>query len=120
MRVELSTQVVDFVRRPPPDPRKRLRRALRELAREKGDIKRLEGPLEGYCRLRVDGFRVILSYTGRGAVQCVFAERRGIIYEVFALALRATLLGGKKLRERRGSWNESSAPSRRHRLGHRD
>jgi mRNA-degrading endonuclease RelE of RelBE toxin-antitoxin system len=93
MRVELSEQVVDFVRRLPPDPRRRLRRALRDLGSEKGDIEALEGPLDGCCRLRVGGYRVILSYTGRGGVQCVFAERRSIVYEVFALALQSALSG---------------------------
>ncbi|HEX8796358.1 MAG TPA: hypothetical protein VF765_35650 [Polyangiaceae bacterium] len=93
MRVELSQQVVDFIKRLPPEPRTRLRRALRELARDKGDIEPLEAPLDGYCRLRVGGYRIILSYTGRGRVQCVFAERRSIVYEVFALALQAALSG---------------------------
>ncbi len=60
MRVELSPQVLEFVRRLPPEPRRRLRRALKALAKESGDIRRLEGPLQDYCRLRVGGFRVIL------------------------------------------------------------
>jgi mRNA-degrading endonuclease RelE of RelBE toxin-antitoxin system len=96
MKVEVSAQVADFVRRLPPEPRRRLRRALKDLAKEKGDIKRLEGPVDGYCRLRVDGHRVILSYTGRGAIQCVFVERRSIVYEIFAGALRAALSGAKR------------------------
>jgi mRNA-degrading endonuclease RelE of RelBE toxin-antitoxin system len=95
MKVELSAQVADFIRRLPPEPRRRIRRALKALAKESGDIKRLEGPLEGYCRLRVDGHRVILSYTGRGSIQCVFVERRNIVYEVFAGTLRAMLAGSK-------------------------
>jgi len=93
MRVEVSTQVADFVKRLPPEPRRLLRRALRDLAKEKGDIKPLEGPLDGYCRLRVGGYRVVLSYTASGRIQCVFAERRSIVYEVFALALSAALSG---------------------------
>jgi mRNA-degrading endonuclease RelE of RelBE toxin-antitoxin system len=95
MKVEVSPQVVDFVRRLPPEPRRRLRRALKELAREKGDIKRLEGPLDAYCRLRVDGYRIIVFYAGR-SIQCIFAERRSIVYEVFAAALRAALAGAKE------------------------
>jgi mRNA-degrading endonuclease RelE of RelBE toxin-antitoxin system len=96
MRVEVSTQVADFVRRLPPEPRRLLRRALRALERERGDIKPLEGSLDGYCRLRVGGYRVILSYAGNGRVQCLFAERRSIVYEVFALALGAALSGAKQ------------------------
>ena len=37
-----------------------------------------------YCRLRVGPFRIILSYDAAKFVDCVFAERRGIVYEVFA------------------------------------
>ncbi len=96
MKVELSTQVVTFVKQLPPEPKQRLRRALRGLANDKGDIKALEGALEGYCRLRVDTYRVVLGYTGRGVVQCVFAERRGIVYEVFAAALREALAGANE------------------------
>jgi mRNA-degrading endonuclease RelE of RelBE toxin-antitoxin system len=93
MRVEVSAQVADFVKRLPPEPRRRLRRALRDLEKEKGDIKPLEGPLDGYCRLRLGGYRVVLSYTVSGRIQCVFAERRSIVYEVLALALSAALTG---------------------------
>jgi mRNA-degrading endonuclease RelE of RelBE toxin-antitoxin system len=95
MKVELSPQVVDFVRRLPPEPRRRLRLALRGLTNEKGDIKRLESPLEAYCRLRVDGYRVVIHYAIGGAIQCVFAERRSIVYEVFAATLRDALTGVK-------------------------
>ena len=96
MKVEVSTQVADFVRRLPPEPRRLLRRALRDLERERGDIKPLEGSLDGYCRLRAGGYRIILSYTGTGRVQCVVAERRSSVYEVFALALGAALSGTKE------------------------
>ncbi len=93
MKVELAEQVVDFVRRLPPDPKRRLRLALRDLARGRGDIKRLEGPLDGYCRLRVGGYRVVFAYGERDTVQCVFAEQRSIIYELLIEALRKRLIG---------------------------
>lgn len=91
MKVELSEQVVDFVRRLPPDPRRRLRRALRDLAHERGDLKPLEGPLEGYCRLRVGAYRVVVSYAKRRAIQCVFAESRSIVYELLVQLLESRL-----------------------------
>lgn len=90
-KVQISAQVADFVRRLPPEPRVRLRLALKALGRGKGDIEALEGPLDDYCRLRVDRYRVILAYAPGGVVQCVFAERRSIVYEVFAVALREAL-----------------------------
>jgi mRNA-degrading endonuclease RelE of RelBE toxin-antitoxin system len=93
VRVRLSAQVVEFVQRQAPEPRKLLRRALKQLGAESGDIKGLEGPLDGYCRLRVGAYRIIFSYSGRRTIDCVFAERRNIVYEVFAEALAETLAG---------------------------
>lgn len=93
MKVELSPQVVDFVRRLAPEPRRTLRQALKDLASDKGDIKPLEGPLDGYCRLRVQAYRIIFSYSGRRSIQCVFAERRSIVYELFAQILGDKLSG---------------------------
>ncbi|MGH7821638.1 MAG: type II toxin-antitoxin system RelE family toxin [Candidatus Binatia bacterium] len=92
MRVELSERVVEFVRRLPPDPRRRLRRALRDLARERGDLKSLEGPLEGYCRLRAGAYRIFFSYATRRTIQCVFAERRSIVYELLVEFLESQLI----------------------------
>ena len=83
MKVELESQVVTFVRKQAPEPRRRLREALRDLARGRGDIKGLEPPLEEYQRLRVGPYRVIFRHAG-DRVRCVFAERRGIVYEVFS------------------------------------
>ncbi|MDP9291030.1 MAG: hypothetical protein M3O82_01550 [Verrucomicrobiota bacterium] len=98
-KVELSQQVVRFVGRQAPEPRRSLRAALRGLEREHGDIKALEGPLQNYFRLRVRGYRVIFAYqtvTGRQRViRCIFAERRSAVYEVFAEMLRRQLLGGE-------------------------
>jgi mRNA-degrading endonuclease RelE of RelBE toxin-antitoxin system len=96
MRVELAPEVVDFVRRLAPEPRRLVRRALRDLADGKGDIRPLEGPLDGYCRLRVGGYRVIFAYSGRASIRCIFAERRSIVYEVFAQALSDTLSGRER------------------------
>jgi hypothetical protein len=41
--VELEQQVVEFVRALPPQPRQALRRALKNLQLERGDIRALEG-----------------------------------------------------------------------------
>jgi len=93
MKVEVSPQVAEFLRRQAPEVRRLLRGALRELASGQGDVKPLEGPLEGYCRLRVGAYRVVFAYAGRRTIQCVFAERRSIVYEVLAQTLRDKLLG---------------------------
>ena len=94
MKVVLAAQVVAFVRRLPPEPRQRLRHALRELSRERGDVKALESPLDGYCRLRVGGYRVLFAYGKRGSIECIFAERRSVVYELLLERLRDRLKGG--------------------------
>ena len=91
MKIELSPQALALLRRLPPEPRGRIRRALRALANDSGDIKALEEPLDGYCRLRVGNYRVILAYSGRRTVQCVLIEQRSVVYELFASELEALL-----------------------------
>lgn len=93
MRVRLSAQVVEFVRSQAPDPRRRLRNALRALTREEGDLKALEGPLQEYHRLRVGSYRVVFRYASSKVVECVFAERRNVVYEIFAETLIDRLTG---------------------------
>lgn len=91
IRVELDPQVADFVHALAPEPRRRLRRALHDLAQEKGDIKQLEANLAGYARLRAGGYRVLVRFFAAGGqriARCVFAEQRAVVYELFAEILR--------------------------------
>jgi mRNA-degrading endonuclease RelE of RelBE toxin-antitoxin system len=86
MKIDVSEQVRKFIHTCPPEPRRWLRDALRKLAEEKGDIKVLDGELEGYYRLRVRSYRIIFRYeTGRHGrrIFCPFAEHRGVVYETF-------------------------------------
>ncbi len=87
MKIELSEQVSAFVGRQAPDGRKMLRRALRQLASEQGNIKQLEERLHGFCRLRVGPFRVIFRYiiiaNGKRVIRCEYVERRKIVYEAY-------------------------------------
>jgi len=94
-RVNLSTQVLEFCGSLAPEPRKKLRQALRNLEKESGDIKSLEGPLAGYHRLRSGSYRVVFARRlrkGRPEVDCLFAEHRALVYEVFTAALARSLL----------------------------
>lgn len=94
MKVELSEQVLNFVRSLAPEPRRTLRQGLRDLEQERGDIKPLEGELASWCRLRVKSYRVILRYetvAGQRVARCVFAERRALVYELFAEAIKHLL-----------------------------
>ena len=92
-RVELDPQVVSFVWTLAPEPRKRLRQALRRLQVESGDLKQLEGDLEGYVRLRVGSYRVIIRFYTDNAervARCVFAEQRAVVYELFGEILHGS------------------------------
>ena len=85
--VHWSKQVSDFASAMAPDPKKKVRAAIRGLANDKGDIKDLVGELLGYKRLRVGTFRVIYRdgfENGRPVRKCIFAERRNVVYEIFA------------------------------------
>jgi mRNA-degrading endonuclease RelE of RelBE toxin-antitoxin system len=91
IRVELDPQVASFVRALAPEPRRRLRQALRGLEQEKGDLKQLEADLAGYTRLRVGSYRVVVRFYAQGGqrvARCVFAEQRPVVYELFAEILR--------------------------------
>ena len=71
-----------------------MRAALRDLAREHGDIKHLEGPLQDYFRLRIRDYRIIFQYAREGkTIQCLFAERRSLIYEIFERTIHEKLFG---------------------------
>ena len=94
MKVELEQQVVDFIRSLAPEPRRAIRRSLKNLDNEEGDIRALEGELEGFYRLRVLRYRIIFFYHVRGKsriIRCVYAAPRGIVYEVFAQSIRELL-----------------------------
>jgi mRNA-degrading endonuclease RelE of RelBE toxin-antitoxin system len=95
MKVNLATQVVEYVGSRAPQPRRRLRKALRELEAEKGDIKPLQGQLDAYCRLRVGPYRVVFAYRVSGTsreIDVLFCEHRSLVYEAFTV-LAAQLHG---------------------------
>jgi mRNA interferase RelE/StbE len=92
MTIKPSAQVAEFLRGLAPEPRRQLRLAIRALARGRGDVRALEGDLAGYWRLRVGSYRVIL-WRSATVIECIFAERRSIIYEIFAEELKKKLTG---------------------------
>ncbi len=86
IEIRVGDPVLEFLRRLPPEPRHRLRESIRSLAFERGDTKALDGKLDGYHRLRVGSYRVIFIYSvdsGRRVIECLFAERRAFIYDLF-------------------------------------
>ncbi len=93
-KVEIEDQVLAFVRTQAPERRQLLRQALRKLEREEGDIKPLQGTFEPHFRLRVRGYRIIFLYEmekNKPVIYCLFAERRGLVYEVFSSMVKDRL-----------------------------
>ena len=89
-QVRLSPQVVSFLKSLAPEPRRRVRDALRGLQLGKGDIRALEQELTGFCRLRVGRYRVVFHYVPKSDEPecfCDYAESRNVIYEHFAAIL---------------------------------
>ncbi len=87
MKVELADQVVRFIGQLAPEPRRRVRLALRRLEQGKGDVKTLEGELSAFCSLRIGNIRIILRYDGP-KIRCEFAEHRSLVYEVYSAMAR--------------------------------
>ena len=84
--VRIQDEALNYLKRLAPQPRHAIRLAIKNLAKEKGDIKALCDELEGFHRLRVGSHRVIFQYEiieGNRTVTCVFAGPRKWIYEVF-------------------------------------
>jgi mRNA interferase RelE/StbE len=84
--VRVREEVMDFLRKLPPEPRHALRTAIKDLRHERGDIRTLTDDLEGFCRLRVGSYRVIFEYemiNGKRTATCVFAGARRWVYEAF-------------------------------------
>ena len=91
-RVRVAPQVEAFIKARAPEPRRRLTKAVKALSANAGDIRAIEGPLAHWSRLRVGGYRVIFTEThvrGVRRIDCVFAERRSVVYELFEKILAA-------------------------------
>jgi mRNA interferase RelE/StbE len=90
-KIEVKAPVYDYIRRLAPEQRRALKKALKELERERGDIRALEQALTGYHRLRVGKFRIIFRYASPARIEAIFIEERGIVYEVFESQFLARL-----------------------------
>ena len=67
----------------PPQTKKRVRTALRALAKGKGDIKGLQGDLEGFSRLRIGGIRILHRQVSVREIRLEYANIRDVVYEMF-------------------------------------
>ena len=83
MKISASDQVAAWLRGLPPDPKRRVRAALKGLADWQGDIKALRGELDGFYRLRVGGYRIVYCVRSGQAIQLEYADTRDLVYETF-------------------------------------
>ena len=94
-RVIVGERVKSFLESLAPEPRRKLWRGIKELARGKGDIKQLEGSLAPYWRLRVDRMRITYdqrAVRGERHIVCFFADHRATIYSVLEQLLASGLV----------------------------
>jgi len=83
MKISASEQVAAWLVALPPQTKHRVRIALRSLAKGKGDIKGLQGPLEGFNRLRIGGIRVIYRQISGIEILLEYANTRDAVYELY-------------------------------------
>lgn len=88
IRISASEQVAAWLTALPPQTKHRVRLALRDLAKGRGDIKGLQGPLEGFCRLRIGGIRIIFRQVSSKEIRLDFAQTRDVVYEIFERLLQ--------------------------------
>ncbi len=91
MKISASDQIAAWFTALPPQTKKRVRAALRALAKGKGDIKGLQGDLEGFSRLRIGGIRILHRQVSAREIKLEYANTRDVVYEMFR-----QLLAGEK------------------------
>lgn len=82
-KVKVRPQVWEFASSLGLEHRRAFKRAVLGLAEERGDIRALGDELAGFYRLRVSRYRVIFLYQPGLVIECVFAEERKLVYEIF-------------------------------------
>jgi mRNA-degrading endonuclease RelE of RelBE toxin-antitoxin system len=93
--VRLGQSVKDFIATLAPEPRRTLRRALKDLEKGRGDVRQLEGCLAPHWRLRVKRLRVVYAEKAQGGervVLCFYANHRPVVYELVEQLLASSLI----------------------------
>ena len=90
-KVKVRPQVREFAATLGLQHRRTFKRAVLGLATERGDLKALGDQLAGYYRLKVARYRVIFRYLPDRTIECVYAEERKLIYEIFESELNRIL-----------------------------
>jgi mRNA-degrading endonuclease RelE of RelBE toxin-antitoxin system len=87
MKISASDQVQRWLIALPPETKRRVRASLRGLQNGRGDLKALSGELEGFCRLRIDGLRIVYSQHRGRIIRLEYADSRDVVYETFLKVL---------------------------------
>jgi mRNA-degrading endonuclease RelE of RelBE toxin-antitoxin system len=82
--------VREYHRKLAPEPRRRVKAAIAGLAEGHGDIKALQGSLEGLSRLRVGEHRIVFRHN-TGRIEVFYAAPRSVVYEFLAAHLHELL-----------------------------
>ena len=88
MKILASEPVQRWLTALPPETKKRVRAALRGLQSGRGDIKALSGELDGFCRLRIEGLRIVYSQHPGQIIRLEYADSRDLVYETFLKVLQ--------------------------------
>jgi mRNA-degrading endonuclease RelE of RelBE toxin-antitoxin system len=91
MKISASEPVQAWLVALPPETKKRVRTALRGLARGKGDLKALHSELAGFNRLRIGVLRVIYSQQPGRVLRLEYADSRDVVYENFLRIIESRL-----------------------------
>ena len=83
MKISASEHVSEWLSRLAPEPKRRVRAALKGLETWRGDIAPLHGELEGFYRLRIGGYRIVFRIMRRKIIRLEYADTRDVVYEVF-------------------------------------
>jgi mRNA-degrading endonuclease RelE of RelBE toxin-antitoxin system len=85
MTILASEQVQTRLAGLPPEPKRRVRAALRVLATSSSglDTKALRQELEGFYRLRVDDHRIVYRLKTSRIISLEYADLREVVYETF-------------------------------------
>lgn len=94
-KVRVGRQVEDFLKTLAPEPRRKLRLAMKGLADNKGDLKLLEGKLSGFWRLRAGKIQVVFEAKAIGGARvifCFYVNYRSIVYVILEQLLASGLI----------------------------
>jgi mRNA-degrading endonuclease RelE of RelBE toxin-antitoxin system len=86
MKVTIEPQPRDFIRGQPPETRKSIRAIIHSIERGESVPERLEDELDGFYKIKVEGYRLVVQYVAGEAgpfYRVVFIERRAVVYEMF-------------------------------------